>query len=74
MTSNINELQQMVIALQIENDDLKKEQKQFQDLLVKKITAINQLGWWKRITGYAKLVTDLIETIMKTVDETKAKG
>jgi len=67
----ITALQEKVLTLSNENDNLKKEQKEFQDVLILKVRAIQKLGWWKRITSYGKLVTDLINTIIKTVDEVK---
>jgi len=68
---HITKLQAQIFQLVEENNNLKKEQKEFQDVLILKVRAIQKLGWWKRITSYGKLVADLINTIIQTVEEVK---
>ena len=51
------------IILNIENQNLIKNQRAFQEALIEKINALKQLGPWRRFWGYWKLVMDLIITI-----------
>ena len=53
------------IRLNIENEKLIKEQKEFQDALKAQVDRIKGLGPWKRFWAAAQLVIDLITTIEK---------
>ena len=55
-----------------ENNDLKKEQKEFQDVLILKIMEIEKLGFWQKIGKYWALLTDLINTIKLSIDQVNA--
>jgi len=62
--------------LEIENTELKetnenliKEQNEFQDALVAKVQEIKKLGPFKRFLAYGRLLWDLISTIEKAVSK-----
>lgn len=64
------EVQQMIaenIQLNLDNEKLKKEQKEFQYALIEKINALKALGAWRRFWGYWQLVIDLITTIEEAI-------
>lgn len=70
------EIQQMIaenIQLNLDNEKLKKEQKEFQNALVEKINALKNLGPWKRFWGYWQLVIDLITTIEEAIAASNSK-
>ncbi len=70
------EVQAMIaenIQLNLDNEKLKKEQKEFQNALIEKINALKDLGAWKRFWGYWKLVMDLITTIEEAIAASKSK-
>jgi hypothetical protein len=61
-----SEIQAMLlenVALKSENENLVKEQKEFQQALKTQIDRIKGLGPWKRFWAAAQLVIDLIGTI-----------
>ena len=51
------------VLLKNENDTLKKEQKEFQDELFKKVQEIKKLGPFRRWLAYGRLLWDLITVI-----------
>ena len=68
-------IQKLQIENQIltnENNDLKKEQKEFQDVLILKIMEIEKLGFWQKIGKYWTLLTDLINTIKLSIEQVNA--
>lgn len=70
------EIQQMIaenIQLNLDNEKLKKEQKEFQNALVEKINALKDLGPWRRFWGYWQLVIDLITTIEEAIAASNSK-
>ncbi len=70
------EVQAMIaenIQLNLDNEKLKKEQKEFQNALIEKINALKDLGAWKRFWGYWRLVMDLITTIEEAIAASKSK-
>lgn len=73
LQAEINRLQEQNIKLHAENEELKKEQKEFQDALVAKIEAFQKLGPWKRFWSYIALITDIITTIEEAVAKAKNK-
>ncbi len=58
----------------LENEDLKKEQKEFQDVLIVKIEEIQKSPKAWRWLKYGKLLTDLIDTILGAIAKVKAKN
>jgi phage shock protein A len=50
-------------TLRTENDQLIKEQREFQEALKKQVDRIKKLGPWKRFWAAVQLVKDLITTI-----------
>lgn len=60
------------IQLNIDIINLKKEQKEFQEALIKSIQEIKKLGAWQRFWGYWKIVLVLINTIEESIKNTKA--
>ena len=52
-----------IIEMLIENENLIKEQKAFQDALKKEVDRIKGYKPWKRFFAAARLVIDLITTI-----------
>ena len=69
----INKLVAENIQLNLDNENLKKEQKEFQDALKEKINALKDLGPWKRFWGYWQLVIDLITTIEEAIAASNSK-
>ena len=69
----INKLVAENIQLNLDNENLKKEQKEFQDALIDKINALKDLGPWKRFWGYWQLVSDLITTIEQAISASNSK-
>ncbi len=67
------EIQALNIKLTSENEDLKKEQKEFQDVLILKVKEIqaSPKGW--RWLKYGKLLTDLIDTILEAIKKANNK-
>lgn len=61
------------IQLNLDNEKLKKEQKEFQNALIEKINALKDLGPWKRFWGYWQLVIDLITTIEEAIAASNSK-
>jgi hypothetical protein len=61
------------IQLNLDNENLKKEQKEFQNVLIEKITGLKDLGPWKRFWGYWRLVMDLITTIEEAISASNSK-
>ena len=61
------------IQLNLDNEKLIKEQKEFQDALKEKINALKTLGPWKRFWGYWQLVVDLITTIEEAISASNSK-
>ena len=59
------------IELKQTNENLIKEQKEFQYALIEKINAIKALGPWRRFWGYWRLVMDLITTIEQAISKSK---
>lgn len=59
------------IELKQTNENLIKEQKEFQYALIEKINALKDLGPWKRFWGYWRLVMDLITTIEQGISKSK---
>ena len=57
------------IQLHLDNEKLVKEQKGFQDALIKKIAELKELGAWRRFWGYWKLVMELITTIEQAISK-----
>jgi len=62
--------------LEIENTELKqtnenliKEQNEFQDALVQKVQEIKKLGPFKRFLAYGRLLWDLISTIEQAISK-----
>jgi len=62
--------------LEIENTELKetnenliKEQNEFQDALVAKVQEIKKLGPFKRFLAYGRLLWDLISTIEQAISK-----
>ncbi len=62
--------------LEIENTELKqtnenliKEQNEFQDALIQKVQEIKKLGPFKRFLAYGRLLWDLITTIEQAVSK-----
>ncbi len=60
-------LSEKIIAVTLENEDLKKEQKEFQDVLIAKIKEIKESPKMWRWLKYGQLLTDLIDTIFKAI-------
>jgi len=69
----INKLVAENIQLNLDNENLKKEQKEFQNALIEKINALKDLGPWKRFWGYWQLVADLITTIEQAISASNSK-
>lgn len=70
------QIQQLIaenIQLNLDNEKLKKEQKEFQNVLIEKINALKDLGPWKRFWGYWQLVIDLITTIEEAISASNSK-
>lgn len=65
----INKLVAENIQLHLDNEKLKKEQKEFQDSLRVHINTIKALGPWKRFWGYWQLIKDLITTFEEGIKE-----
>lgn len=61
-------------AVIAENEDLKKEQKEFQDVLILKVEEIQKSPKAWRWLKYGKLLTDLIDTILGAIAKVKAKS
>ena len=61
------------IQLNLDNEKLIKEQKEFQDALKEKINELKSLGPWKRFWGYWQLVADLITTIEQAISASNSK-
>jgi hypothetical protein len=61
------------IQLNLDNENLKKEQKEFQNVLIEKINGLKDLGPWKRFWGYWQLVIDLITTIEEAISASNSK-
>lgn len=61
-------------AVIAENEDLKKEQKEFQDVLILKVEEIQNSPKAWRWLKYGKLLTDLIDTILGAIAKVKAKN
>ena len=62
--------------LEIENTELKqtnenliKEQNEFQDALIQKVQEIKKLGPFKRFLAYGRLLWDLISTIEQAISK-----
>ena len=62
--------------LEIENTELKqtnenliKEQNEFQNALIQKVQEIKKLGPFKRFLAYGRLLWDLISTIEKAISK-----
>ena len=62
--------------LEIENTELKqtnenliKEQNEFQDALIQKVQEIKKLGPFKRFLAYGRLLWDLITTIEQAISK-----
>lgn len=71
--AQIQELIAENIQLNLDNEKLKKEQKEFQNVLIEKINALKDLGPWKRFWGYWQLVIDLITTIEEAISASNSK-
>ena len=69
----INKLVAENIQLNLDNEKLIKEQKEFQNALIEKINALKDLGPWKRFWGYWQLVIDLITTIEEAISASNSK-
>ena len=63
----INKIVAENIQLHLDNENLKKQQAEFQNALIEKINALKDLGPWRRFWGYWKLVMDLITTIEEAI-------
>jgi hypothetical protein len=61
------------IQLNLDNENLKKEQKEFQNVLIEKINGLKDLGRWERFWGYWRLVMDLITTIEEAISASNSK-
>ena len=72
----LNEAMAKIQLLEIENTELKetnenliKEQNEFQDALIQKVQEIKKLGPFKRFLAYGRLLWDLITTIEQAVSK-----
>lgn len=57
------------LALKNANENLIKEQKEFQEALVLKVQEIKKLGPFKRFLAYGRLLWDLISTIEQAINK-----
>ena len=57
------------IQLHLDNEKLVKEQKEFQDALIKKIAELKELGAWSRYRCYTNLLIKLITTIEQAISK-----
>ncbi len=57
------------LALKETNENLIKEQNEFQDALVQKVQEIKKLGPFKRFLAYGRLLWDLISTIEQAISK-----
>jgi hypothetical protein len=53
----------------LDNEKLKKEQKEFQDELRVHINGLKKLSPWRRFWGYWQLIKDLITTFEEGIKE-----
>ena len=65
----INKLVAENIQLHLDNEKLKKEQKEFQDELRVHINGLKKLSPWRRFWGYWQLIKDLITTFEEGIKE-----
>jgi hypothetical protein len=58
-----------IVELKETNENLIKEQAEFQAALIQKIKEINNLGPFKRFMAYGRLMWDLIATIEQAISK-----
>mgnify|MGYP003460313206 CR=1 FL=1 len=68
---NMAQLQQHALALQAENENLKKNQEAFQNALIDEVKRIEQTPKMWRFLQYGKLLFQLIDTIRAAVEANK---
>ena len=68
---NMAQLQQHALALQAENENLKKNQEAFQNALIEEVKRIEQTPKMWRFLQYGKLLFQLIDTIRSAVEANK---
>ncbi len=71
---NLQQAKEQIKRLQLENFALKEAQKEFQDQLIKEVERINNLPPFKRWFTTAKLLINLLDTIVEAIDKAKKKG
>lgn len=71
---NIAQLQEHAIKLQIENDNLKKNQEAFQNALIDEIKRIETTPKAWRFLQYRKLLWSLIGTIKGGIDKVRGNA
>jgi len=67
LQSKIIQKDMYIVELKETNEKLIKEQKEFQDELIKKIGDIKTLGPFRRWLAYGRLLWDLISTIEEAI-------
>ena len=65
--SKIQKLELENLALKETNENLIKEQNEFQEALILKVKEIKKLGPFKRFLAYGRLLWDLISTIEQAI-------
>ena len=67
--SKIQKLELENLALKQTNENLIKEQNEFQEALVAKVQEIKKLGPFKRFLAYGRLLWDLISAIEQAISK-----
>jgi len=69
LETKVRQKDMYIVELKEVNENLIKEQKEFQAALVAKVQEIKKLGPFKRFLAYGRLLWDLISTIEQAISK-----